>query len=149
LTASQALSQLSYSPTAIFITAYLAYVNEQIRVYAPDDGRIKCMLKIHADIAGILCIQVVCCRQQEATMGKKTTYVLDESTLDQVKEIVGRGLYKSMNAFVETAIKDELEKIKQEELQEAIQEAGRDPLFLADIGEVGDDFQYADLEETR
>jgi len=82
-------------------------------------------------------------------MGKKTTYVLDESTLDQVKEVVGRGRYKSMNAFVEAAIKDELEKIKKEELQEAILEAGRDPLFLADIGEVGDDFRYADFEETR
>jgi Arc/MetJ-type ribon-helix-helix transcriptional regulator len=82
-------------------------------------------------------------------MGKKTTYVLDESTLDQVKEVVGKGLYKSMNAFVETAIKDELEKIKQEELQEAIQEAGRDPLFLADIKDVENDFQYADFEEIR
>jgi len=82
-------------------------------------------------------------------MGKKTTYVLDESTLDQVKEIVGRGLYKSMNAFVETAIKDELEKIKQEELQEAILEAGQDPLFLADIGEIENDFRYADFEEIR
>lgn len=82
-------------------------------------------------------------------MGKKATYVIDESTLDQVKEVVGKGLYKSMNAFVETAIKDELEKIKQEELQEAILKAGQDPLFLADIKDVENDFQYADFEEIR
>ncbi len=82
-------------------------------------------------------------------MGKKATYVLDESILDQVKEVVGKGLYRSMNAFVEAAIKDELEKIKQEELQEAIQEAGQDPLFLADIKDVENDFQYTDLEEIR
>ena len=82
-------------------------------------------------------------------MGKKTTYVLDESTLDQVKEVVGRGFYKSMNAFVEAAIKDELEKIRKEELQEAILEAGQDPLFLADIKDVENDFQYADFEEIR
>ena len=82
-------------------------------------------------------------------MGKKATYVLDESTLEQVKKVVGKGLYKSMNAFVETAIKGELEKIRKEQLQEDILEAGQDPLFLADIKDVENDFHYADFEEIR
>ena len=30
----------------------------------------------------------------------------------QAKEIVKKGLFKSMNAFVESAIKDEIDKIK-------------------------------------
>jgi Arc/MetJ-type ribon-helix-helix transcriptional regulator len=84
-----------------------------------------------------------------STMGKKVTYVLDEEVVEQVREVVGKGSYKSINSFVENAIKDELERIKKEEIKKAITEAGNDPLFLADIKEIEEDFKYADFEEMK
>ncbi|MEW6410596.1 MAG: hypothetical protein AB1488_10900 [Nitrospirota bacterium] len=80
-------------------------------------------------------------------MGKKATFVLDEQIMKQAKEIVEKGLFKSMNAFVESAIKDEVEKIKKERIREAIIEASSDPLFLADVEEIESDFEYADFDE--
>ena len=79
-------------------------------------------------------------------MGKKATFVLDEQIMAEAKEIIERGLFKSMNAFVETAIKDEIERIKKERIREAIIEASNDPLFLSDIEEVERDFEYADFD---
>lgn len=79
-------------------------------------------------------------------MGKKATFVLDEEVMAEAKEIIERGLFKSMNAFVETAIRDELERIKKERIRDAIIEASKDPLFLSDIEEVERDFEYADFD---
>ena len=82
-------------------------------------------------------------------MKKKTTFVLDEGIIRQAKEIVEKGTFKSMNAFVETAIKDELERIKKERIKAAIKDAAKDPLFLADIREIEKDFEYVDFEEAE
>ena len=79
-------------------------------------------------------------------MGKKATFILSEEIVRQAKEMVEKGLFKSMNAFVESAIKDELEKIRKERIKKAIIEASKDPLFLSDIEEVERDFEYADFE---
>jgi Arc/MetJ-type ribon-helix-helix transcriptional regulator len=79
-------------------------------------------------------------------MGKKATFVLDEQVLTEAKEIVGMGEFKSMNVFVEVALKDEIKKIKREKIRSAIRAASNDPLFLADIKEIQNDFQYADFE---
>ena len=81
-------------------------------------------------------------------MGKKATFILDERMMEQAKGVVEKGLFKSMNAFVETAIKDELERIEKEKIKRAIVEASKDPLFLSDIREIERDFEYADYEET-
>lgn len=82
-------------------------------------------------------------------MGKKATFVLDEQVMAEAKEIVGKGLFKSMNVFVETAIKDEVEKIKRERIRTAIRAAAKDPLFLEDIKEIEKDFEYADFEVSE
>lgn len=82
-------------------------------------------------------------------MGKKATFVLDEQVMAEAKEIVGKGLFKSMNVFVETAIKDEVEKIKREQIRAAIMAAAKDPLFLEDIKEIEKDFEYADFEVSE
>ncbi len=82
-------------------------------------------------------------------MGKKATFVIDEQVIAEAKTIVGEGFFKSMNAFVESAIKDEVEKIKKERIRKAIIEASKDPLFLSDIKEIEEDFKYADFEEER
>ncbi len=82
-------------------------------------------------------------------MKKKTTFILDERIIGQAKEIVEEGTFKSMNAFVETAIKDELERIKKERIKVAIKDAAKDPLFLADIRDIEKDFEHVDFEEAE
>jgi Arc/MetJ-type ribon-helix-helix transcriptional regulator len=81
-------------------------------------------------------------------MGKKATFVLDDQVMAEAKMIVEKGFYKSMNAFVESAIRDEIEKNKRELIRAAIIEASKDPLFLSDIEEVEKDFEYADFLEV-
>lgn len=79
-------------------------------------------------------------------MGKKATFVLDEELVDEIKEAVKNGLFKSMNSFVEAAIKEELERIRKIRIKSAIIDASNDPLFLADIKEIEKDFAFADFE---
>lgn len=81
-------------------------------------------------------------------MKKKTTFILDERIIEQAKEIIEKGAFKSMNAFVETAIKDELVSINKERIKDAIKDAANDPLFLADIREIEKDFEHIDFEEA-
>jgi Arc/MetJ-type ribon-helix-helix transcriptional regulator len=76
-------------------------------------------------------------------MGGKATFILNDQLMAEAKKIVEKGLYKSINAFVESAIKAEIKKHKKERLRAAIVEASKDPLFLADIGEVERDFEHA------
>ena len=82
-------------------------------------------------------------------MGKKATFILDDQVFAQAKELVEGGLFKSMNAFVESAVRDEIEKVQREQIREAIVQASKDPLFLSDIEEIERDFEYADFDEER
>jgi len=82
-------------------------------------------------------------------MGKKATFMLDEAIVEQAKGAIKKGLFKSMNSFVETAMRDELERIKRAQIKAAIMEAGKDPLFLSDIKEMENDFRYVDFEEAE
>lgn len=82
-------------------------------------------------------------------MKKKATFVLDNQRMQKAKKLVDKGLFKSMNAFVETAIKDELDKIEKENIKAAIIKAGQDPLFLSDIKEIEKDFEYTDFENPQ
>lgn len=79
-------------------------------------------------------------------MGKKATFVLDNEIMEEAKGLVNKGLFKSMNAFVEISISDKIEKIKRDRIKEAIKEASKDPLFLSDIKEVEIDFENVDFE---
>lgn len=82
-------------------------------------------------------------------MGKKATFVLDEQVMTEAKQIVEKGFFKSMNSFVESAIRDEIEKIKKERIRKAIIEASKDTMFLSDIKKIEKDFNYADFEEEK
>ena len=79
-------------------------------------------------------------------MGKKTTFVINEVVLEEAKAIVETKRFKSLNSFVEKAIKDEIERIGMEEIRKAILEASQDPKFLSDLGDVEYDFEFADFE---
>ena len=80
-------------------------------------------------------------------MSSKTTFIIKDDIITQVKEVVKEGYYKSLTSFVENAIKSELEKIKKEKIKKEILEASKDPLFLSDIKEIEEDFKYADFEQ--
>ena len=81
-------------------------------------------------------------------MGKKATFVLDETLLSSAKQAVEAGLFKSLNAFVETAVKDELDRLKKTKIRQEILDASQDPMFLADIEAVERDFKHADFEKV-
>jgi len=54
--------------------------------------------------------------------------------------------FKSLNSFVEKAIKDKIGIIRREEIKKAFVEASQDPIFLSDLRDVEYDFQFADFE---
>ena len=82
-------------------------------------------------------------------MGVKATFILDEKIMEQTREYVSKKRVKSLNAFVEKALKEEIAKMKKEEIEAALLEASRDPMFLADLKEIEKDFAHADFEKEK
>ena len=82
-------------------------------------------------------------------MAKNATFYLDEDILLKAKELVEAGHFKSLNAFVESALKEKFEKIHNEQIQREIIEASKDPMFLADIAEIERDFKHVDFEQVE
>ena len=79
-------------------------------------------------------------------MSTKTTFIIRDDIIMQVKEAVKSGFSKSMSSFVEQALNSELEKIKKENIKKEILKASKDPLFLADVHNTREDFSYSDFE---
>ncbi len=79
-------------------------------------------------------------------MSSKTTFVIKDEIIMQVKEAVKEGYYKSMTSFVEDALKSKLDNLKKEKIRKEILKASKDPLFLADIAEIEEDFKHSDFE---
>ncbi len=79
-------------------------------------------------------------------MRKKATFVINEAILEEAKGIVVTKRFKSLNSFIEKAIKEKVESIRKEEIKKAILEASRDPIFLSDLRDVEYDFEFADFE---
>lgn len=79
-------------------------------------------------------------------MSVKATFVLDDTVLQQARECIKENGFKSLSAFVERAIRDELDKLRQEKIRAAVKSAASDPLFMADLMEIQSDFAHADLE---
>ena len=79
-------------------------------------------------------------------MSSKTTFVIKDEIIMQVKEAVKEGYCKSMTSFVEDALKSKLDNLKKEKIRKEILKASKDPLFLADIAEIEEDFKHSDFE---
>ncbi len=82
-------------------------------------------------------------------MQKKVTLSLDAKLVEQVQKLVKAGQAKSQSEFFEGALEAKLKEIKRERRRQALLEASRDPLFLADIEEIEREFAYADAEAAR
>jgi hypothetical protein len=80
---------------------------------------------------------------------KKATFALDEAILEDAKKILLNTDYRSLNAFVETAIIEKIKRHHKEEIKRQLLAASQDPLFLEDIAEVQRDFQNADWESLE
>ena len=80
---------------------------------------------------------------------KKATFNLHITVLDELDEVMTRGMAPSKNALVEQALVKELKELRRQERKTLWQEAAKDSLFLKDMKQVEADFQYADAETAR
>ncbi|MBE0558337.1 MAG: hypothetical protein IH628_13990 [Proteobacteria bacterium] len=82
-------------------------------------------------------------------MMREITRSLPESLPEQVKESVEAGRVASEADLVAEALRRELRRIRDEELAQEFEEAGRDPAFLRDIEDTMEAFRQADTEAAR
>jgi UDP-N-acetylmuramyl tripeptide synthase len=82
-------------------------------------------------------------------MGVKATVILNDAIWNEAQEVVKKRRFKSMKALIETALQCELEKIRKEEIAEAIRQAAEDPLFLADVTETTQYYAHVDSERVE
>lgn len=75
---------------------------------------------------------------------RKVTYSLPEELLGDMESAVREGAAPSYSAFVAEALRERLERLREERLREAFAEAARDPLFLEDVEETMEAFSAAD-----
>jgi Arc/MetJ-type ribon-helix-helix transcriptional regulator len=74
---------------------------------------------------------------------------VDADVLSQVKRLVGKGRYRSLNACVNEALRVFLDRERRVRLESEMEEASRDEMFLADIKASMENFKYADAETAR
>lgn len=79
-------------------------------------------------------------------MSVKATFVIDDGVLQDAREFVKNNHLKSLSAFVERSIREELARMRQEKIRNALLSAGSDQLFMADVMEIQQAFEHADHE---
>jgi hypothetical protein len=79
-------------------------------------------------------------------MSVKATFVIDDDVLQDAREFVKKNHLKSLSAFVERSIREELTRMRQEKIRSALLSAGDDRLFMADVMEIQQAFEHADHE---
>ena len=82
-------------------------------------------------------------------MQKKITLSLDAKLVEQMQRVVREGQAKSQSQFFEEALRAKLRQIEWEKWCKEMEEASKDPLFLADQEEIDREFAYADAESAR
>lgn len=80
-------------------------------------------------------------------MSVKATFAIDDLVLHEARDYVRENRVKSLSAFVERAIREELKRLRQEQIRNSLLAAGNDPLFMADVMEIQQAFEHADHEE--
>ncbi|MDD2367024.1 MAG: hypothetical protein PHN84_12750 [Desulfuromonadaceae bacterium] len=79
-------------------------------------------------------------------MSVKATFAIDDVVLHDAREYVKKNHLKSLSAFVERAIREELARARQERINSALLSAVNDPSFMADVMEIQQLFEHADYE---
>lgn len=81
-------------------------------------------------------------------MSVKATFAIDDRVLQDAREYVKKNRLKSLSAFVERSIREELSRMRQEKIRSALLSAGDDPLFMADVLNIQQAFEHADQEDA-
>jgi Arc/MetJ-type ribon-helix-helix transcriptional regulator len=81
-------------------------------------------------------------------MSVKATFVIDDAVLHEAREFVRENSFKSLSAFVERAIREELARMRQEKIRSALLSAANDPLFMADVMDIQQALEHADFEKN-
>lgn len=76
----------------------------------------------------------------------KYTVVLPESSINELKELVGNNKIASVNAGVREAIEEYIVKIKNEYYRNGLKEAVKDPEFIKRSEDTMKSFRYSDKE---
>jgi Arc/MetJ-type ribon-helix-helix transcriptional regulator len=79
----------------------------------------------------------------------KATFLIEEAILTEVRRLVGKGGYRSLNACVNEALRMLLAHERRARLVTEMEEASRDERFLADIKATMEGFKHADGETAR
>ena len=79
-------------------------------------------------------------------MSLKATFAIDDGVLRDAREYVENNHIISLSAFVERSIREELTRMRQEKIRHDLFAAGSDRLFMADVLEIQQAFEHADLE---
>lgn len=79
----------------------------------------------------------------------KATVLVDTEVLNEVKRLIARGEYRSLNACLNEALRMLLAHGRRLRLEREMERASRDATFLADIKATMEDFKYADTETAR
>jgi hypothetical protein len=77
-------------------------------------------------------------------MPPKVTFIIDAYVLEDAREYVKANQLKSLSAFVERAIREELKRMRQEKIRTALLAAGNDSLLMADVMEIQQAFEHVD-----
>jgi hypothetical protein len=83
---------------------------------------------------------------QSKAAKKKSTFYLSKKLLDEIRELVPVKGLRSQNALVEEILINYITEFKRDALRQQYLEASRDPLFLAEIDKIDEDFKQADTE---
>jgi len=81
-------------------------------------------------------------------MSIKATFAIDDEVLQDAREYVKKNNLKSLSAFVERSIREELSRMRQEKIRSALLSAGNDPLLMADVMEIQQAFEHIDQEKA-
>jgi len=81
-------------------------------------------------------------------MSIKATFAIDDGVLQDAREYVKKNRLKSLSAFVERSIREELARMRQEQIRSELLSSGNDPLFMADVMEIQQAFEHADHESA-
>ena len=82
-------------------------------------------------------------------MAVKATIAIDESVMSEARDLVRRKRVRSFNALVETALQDEMSKMRADEIREAIRDSASDPSFQADMDDITEAFRWVDYQGEK
>ncbi|MDW7675243.1 MAG: hypothetical protein SCK28_11980 [Bacillota bacterium] len=80
---------------------------------------------------------------------KNYTFSLPIDLLNKLKDFSNDGYVPSVNAAVKEAIESYVKNLEKQSLFISMKEAAEDPMFIKDLEDVINDFDYSDFEATR